>query len=204
MSSDKMNYILIRFNKRTICNEENKRTTNSYNAQYKERKMASKSLPELSIDSTTLYNQLAKLKIDEFISYSELNKLITRDVQDEARPNLTTARNMARRNNGIVLGVIVNQGLKRLKDEEIVGIGMKSIRSIGKASRKAMKQLICVKDFDNMPSESQTKHNTLLSVLGVVNTIVKPKKIALIESKISTAHKKLSIQETLDFFTNKS
>ena len=165
--------------------------------------MKKKTIPELSIDSRTLYDRLVTLEIDDFISYVELGKLINRDVQDKARGNLNTARNMIRRINGVVFGVIINEGLKRLKDEEIVGVGMRSVKMIGRASRRAMQSLICVKKFDKMPSDVQIKHNTMLSVLGVMNAISKPKKIALIEEKVTEIQKRLPLAKTLEFFSKK-
>ena len=166
--------------------------------------MAKKTIPELSIDSRTIYDRLAKIEIDEFIEYSELSGLVGRDVQQEARGNLTTARNIARRTKGAVFGVVMNEGLKRLKDEEIVGIGMKSVRSIGRASRRAIKKLICVKDFNGMSTDVQTKHNTMLSILGVMNVMARPKKIEAIEGKIATTQKRLSIGKTMEFFSGKA
>ena len=163
--------------------------------------MPKKTIPELSIDSRTLYDKLAKIEIDGFIPYTELSEAITRNVQHEARGNLTTARNMARKIHGAVFGVVMNEGLKRLKDEEIVGIGMKSVKSIGRASRRAMNKLICVKDFNNMPVDVQTKHNTMLSVLGVMNVMSKPKRINAIEHKVATAQKRLPVSQTLEFFS---
>jgi len=166
--------------------------------------MTKRTIQELSIDSRTIYDRLVKVEIDEFIPYSDLTDLIGRSVQYEARGNLNTARNMARREHGMVFGVVIGEGLKRLKDEEIVGIGMKAVKAIGKASRRAMSKLICVKEFDKMSSDVQTKHNTMLSILGVMNAISKPKKIEALEGRVASAQKRLPLSKTLEAFSGKS
>ena len=163
--------------------------------------MTKRTIQELSIDSRTLYDRLVKIENNEFITYLALTDTIDRNVQHEARGNLNTARNMARREHGIVFGVVMGEGLKRLKDEEIVGVGMKSVKAIGRASRRAIGKLICVKDFDNMPMNTQVKHNTMLSVLGVMSAIAKPKKIEALENVVATAQKRLPLSKTLEAFS---
>ncbi|MDY7037209.1 MAG: hypothetical protein SV375_13720, partial [Thermodesulfobacteriota bacterium] len=74
----------------------------------------------------------------------------------------------------------------------------------GRASRRAMGKLICVKDFDSMPTDVQTKHNTMLSVLGVMSVISKPKKVAVLESRVADAQKRLPLSKTLEAFSGKS
>lgn len=162
--------------------------------------MERKTIQELSIDSRTLYDRLAKMEIGEFIPYSELTMLIGRDIQNDARGNLDTARNMARRDNRMVFGVVMNEGLKRLADEEIVGVGMQAVKSIGKASLRAMKKLVCVREFDKMKPETQVKHNTMLSVLGVMNAMSKPKRVLQIEDRVAKVQKRLPIAETIEAF----
>jgi hypothetical protein len=162
--------------------------------------MGKKTIQQLSIDSRTLYDRLVKVEVGAEIRYPELSDLIGRDVQSEARGNLMTARNMARREKGMVFGVITNVGLKRLADEEIVGVGMRAVTSIGKASRRAMQKLVCVQNFDKMKPETQVKHNTMLSVLGVMSVMSKPKKIVQIEDRVAKTQKRLPIADTIEAF----
>lgn len=159
-----------------------------------------RTIAEISIDSRILYDRLSKMDIGESISYAELSALIGKDVQREARGNLNTARNQARREHGMVFGAIIGVGLKRLKDEEIVGEGLKTVKAIGRASRRAMGKLVCVQDFDAMPTQAQTKHNTMLSILGVMNAMARPKRIFQIEASVEAAQKKLPIKQTLEAF----
>lgn len=164
--------------------------------------MDKKSIQELSIDSRVLYDRLIKMSYDQnFISYKDLSKIIGRNIQDEARGNLATARRMALREDGMVFGVVRNKGLKLLNDIETVNTGEDTLHRISRISRKGAKQVISISDFDGLPNDIKSKHNAILSVLGAFRAITKPKAIKRLEAKIGIVRKQLPVAKTLRVFT---
>jgi|GEM_PF-3934064 len=82
--------------------------------------MEKKPIKEVSADARLLYQRLAKMEVGDFVSYKELREIIGRDVQNEARGYLNTARLMCEREESKTFGVIINEGLKCLNGSEIV------------------------------------------------------------------------------------
>lgn len=143
-----------------------------------------------SIDAQVIAERLAKCEIGGEVSYSELNKIINRDVQVKARSVLDTARRM-------VFGVIMNVGLRRLNDVEIVGTGQHTIDHIRKTSKRGAVRLGCVKDFNSMPTEARIKHNAALSTLGTLAHFTGSAAQAKVCAAVEVANGKLPLAKLL-------
>ena len=156
-----------------------------------------KPAPSLSVDTKILTDRLAQCSIGDIVAYEELTKLIGRDVCTIARSNLTQAvRRMLR--DGIVFGTIRGVGIKRLTDEEIVGVGPQTISKFRRASRRASAKLANVQDFNGLPQAVKTTHHMSLSVLGVLTYLTKPSNVRKLETRIETAQQALPLQRTLE------
>lgn len=154
-------------------------------------------VPALSIDTKMLSDRLAKCEDGETVTYADLSAIIGRNVQVEARGNLTSAmhRMLAE---GAVFGSVRNVGVKRLTDAEIVGVGPEIIGRVRRAARRASAKLASVQNFEGLPPAAQTTHNMALSVLGVLAHITKPGTVRKLEARIEQGRQALPLQRTLE------
>ncbi|MFA5381811.1 MAG: hypothetical protein WC356_01505 [Candidatus Micrarchaeia archaeon] len=165
--------------------------------------MQDKKLFKIGIDAQVLYDRIIQVNPGEIITYEELNELIGRDVQTDAYASLFTARNKARSINRKAFGVMPNVGLKCLEDDEIVGAGHKALDRARGRARNGFKTLICLNNYAGLPDHLKIKHNTVATLLAMVNRITKPKTVAAIEGVISEKMEKLTFSQTLEFFEKK-
>lgn len=161
-----------------------------------------KSIQELSIDSRVLYDRLISVQEQGFVSYKELSEIVGRNVQKEAYGNLSTAKKMAMREDRMIFGSIMNEGLKRLNDVETINTGEGVLGKIRRASKKGIRTVSCIADYNSLPNESKIKHNATLSALGVLNAITRPNKMKQLEAKVEIAQKTLPVAKTLLAFMN--
>lgn len=158
-----------------------------------------KSIPEISLDSMTLYRKLEKLEEGETIEYEELSDLIKRDVRSEARGNLTTAVNRCRSNNQIVIKPVRGIGMRRVPNTEVTGVAADRLTRARRQTRQGLKELACV-DYDKLDADQRVKHDSNAIMLGTLHAMSKPSKTAAIETKIKETNEKLTTQQTLEFF----
>ncbi len=159
-----------------------------------------KVIKDANIDTKLLYAKLASMQPGEEISYSALSTIIGRDVQREARSYMDSARRMAEREDGKLFGVIKNEGLKCLKDIEIVYTGTSAIEHIRRHSRRAARKFQCIKDMSSLRNEDIVRLNTDASILGVMAYMGKSKNIKKIEHMVESVKEQLPYAKTLDAF----
>ena len=165
-------------------------------------------ISQLSVDARLLYERLINSNVGDEITYAELSGIIQRNVQKEAYGVLMTARRMARRYGKVEddkqvnmeFGTIINSGLKRLDDCEIIGSGERVVRHVRKQSRTAVRILSNVKNFDGLPNNMKIKHNTMVSVFNVIASAIRPNRLKKIEGCVEQSGKLLSYSETLEAF----
>lgn len=162
--------------------------------------MERKPIKEVSADARLLYQRLAKMDVGDFVSYKELGEIIGRDVQNEARGYLNTARLMCEREENKTFGVIINEGLKCLNGSEIVNTAAFSIGHIKRTSRRSMRRLRCIEDLSALGNDEKIKLNAYASILGVMATMAKQKNIRKIEAKVQETQEQLPYVKTLDAF----
>ena len=122
-----------------------------------------------SVESQLIERRLMDVEVGGLISYDELSGLAGRDVQEDARSLMESARRRAFNTDGRYFGVIRGEGLKRLSDEEIVDTSDVSHVKIRNASRRMVRTLTNgVRDFDAMSREKQVKHNASISAFGAI------------------------------------
>ena len=141
---------------------------------------------QISADAKVLASVLKETAPGEVVTYERLSASIGRDVQKDARGVLQTARRSVLNENRMVFEAVIDVGLMRLKDEQIVGIGDKSRDHIRRTARKTVKSLFCV-NYDQLSREQQVKHNTSLSMMGVIGELATNRSAAKLESKVAEA-----------------
>lgn len=141
----------------------------------------------LSVDARLLYERLIAVPIDGVILYSDLTNIVKRNVQAEAYGSLSSARNLAQRDKGIVFGVVRRVGLRRLNDVEIVGTSDEALASICRKARKGVKKLACVSDYAKLPDSAKARHNATMSVLAVVEHTAREQNVKRIEGSVANS-----------------
>jgi len=162
--------------------------------------MEKKSIREASADARLLYQRLAKMNVGDFISYQDLGEIIGRNVQQEGRGFLNTARLMAEREDGKTFGVIINEGLKCLNSGEIINTAAFSIGHIKRTSRRSMKRIACITDLSTLPNDEKIRLNTYASILGVMSVMAKGSSIKKIEARVQETQEQLPYVKTLEAF----
>ena len=161
-----------------------------------------KRIPSISIESQEVIRRLEKCGIGDIVSYEELSILAMGNVQYEKRFTLSTGKKFMLSEKQWVFESVVNVGLKRLNDTDIVKTGEAAIGRAHRLAHKQLKKLACV-DFDRLPKSQQIDHNVRFSILGVLDHLTKPRQIKKIESAVIKIDHRLQLQETLDAFDRK-
>jgi hypothetical protein len=146
--------------------------------------------PRPDSDSAQLARLLATLAVGEEISYDQLGKAIGRDVQGQARGALETARRKLLRDQRRVFDVVIDIGLRRLNDREIVQTADKARAHIRRTSHKAARTVLCA-DYEGLDKEMQVKHNVALSIFAVTEMMAGDKAVRRIESQVKEVGREL-------------
>ena len=147
---------------------------------------------ETSAEARTLASILAEASVGDVVDYETLNRAIGRDVRGAARAGLSSARSLVQREKRFVFSCVNNVGLKRLSDTEIVGLSDGARDHIRRTSRRTAKKLTCV-DYDAMPKDQQVKHNTALSMLGVIGELSTDKSVKRLTGAIEQTGSELPV-----------
>lgn len=158
-----------------------------------------KSIQEMSIDTRLILQRLEKARVDETITYAELDGLIGRDVRKVAAHCLQSALRAAMRRE-IVFGTVWGVGLKRLGDGELAGVGEVARQKIRRTAKRAIKKMLLVQDFDSLSNEEKVRHNASLSMLGAVAHIASTGQAKTLERRVSSTMGALPLQRTLEAF----
>lgn len=159
-----------------------------------------KTIAEMSADSRAIYQRLGKCKVGDTVTYDELKKLTSRDVQGDDRYVLETAlRNTLK--DGKVFGCVRAVGVRLLNDEEIIAEAEGVAPRLRRLSRRASRKLTAVKDFASLPNEQKVRHNTLLSVFGAITLMGRESNIAKVEQQVRQTAQSLSLTQTLEAFS---
>ncbi|TAL03529.1 MAG: hypothetical protein EPO08_03925 [Rhodospirillaceae bacterium] len=153
-----------------------------------------------AVDSIFLYERLKQAAIGDLVKYEELSAIISRDVQNDGRHYLVTARRMALRRDRIVFGVVTNVGFKRLNDIEIVSTGENVTGRIRRLSRRGLHTITAVGDFAAMPNEVRIRHNAYASVFGAIAFATKEASVKRVKEAVGSSQARLPIAGTLEAF----
>lgn len=144
-----------------------------------------------SADAKTLADLMRGVAIGDVLTYQTMSEAIGRDVLDD-RGVMYTARGIVQREDRMVFDSVHKHGIKRLADIEIVSLGDRARSRVRKIARRAAQAIVCV-NYDEMPREAQVKHNTALSMLGVMQELTTDKSFTKLQKHVSTAGTELPV-----------
>lgn len=163
--------------------------------------MATKSacIQEMHSDTRLLIAQLQKVTEGEIVTYEALSQMIGRDVRKSAYGCLGTAKKVLQRDYGIIFGVVVNEGLKRLPPALVVADSERAVKHIRKTARAGVQKLATV-DLSRLTPEEKTNFNVRASHLGVFVAMTESNAVKKLESEVAKAQQSLPLAKTLEAF----
>lgn len=136
-----------------------------------------KSLGQISRDTQTLMDRLKTAAVGEVVPYTELTALIKRDVQYSARSNMDTARRRLIEDEKMLFDCVMDTGLKRVDQAEVVDVGGRCVHQIGRIAKRSSKKLACISDYAALPKEQRQRHSALSTVCEMIRHATKPKQV---------------------------
>lgn len=164
-----------------------------------EKKLKTQVIPEASLDTKLLHQRLVEVPVGGDVSYADLSSLIGRNVQDEARGSLESARRMAYRDR-LVFDVVRGVGLRRADDVAKVDGCHAGVQRLRRGAVRIGKRLASVENFAALPNDKKIQHNTLASFAGVIAEATKPAQLKKLEDQVTKAQASLPLAKTLDVF----
>lgn len=165
-----------------------------------EKKQFFTSKPEVSIEVRLIKERLKKLGLDDFIPYKELNELIGRDVQHQARGSLEKAKFQLLKEQSMLFACVIGQGQKRLTDSGIVKSGESAIKGIKRKTRRAILNMTALRHFEELTNEEKFRHQAQLSILGTLELMTKESTVKKIGHQCEQTGSELPIGKTMELF----
>jgi hypothetical protein len=140
----------------------------------------------------------------EMVTYAELNALIKRNVQKEARGLMHTARCKAKREDGAVFVAVIGEGLKRAIGADFLGIATTGVERGRRIAKRALSDsLLMPKDeYELLPPDARVRLNVDRTLLGTLMHFSTEKARKKICSKVQVQNDRLAIGDVLE--ANKS
>lgn len=154
-----------------------------------------RTIAEMCIDTRLIMERLDTASIGDVVTYDELSGIIGRDVMTCYHLTVTARRRLQATKK--VFAAVPSVGFKRLDDSQKVAMGGSYLRRTRRACKKGAIITASVDDYDAMPKADQTRHNSLLSLLGTIRSISTVAKLKAIEARVADSQEKLSMKETI-------
>ena len=155
---------------------------------------------QVSLDTQKIQEKLEPCEFNVVVAYDELNRLIGRNVQKEARGNLNTAIYRLLRDKRIRFETIRNVGVRRIGDAAIVDAGQAGVQKIQRTSRRELDKIGCA-NFEKLSDGKKKEHLALSASLGATNLLSKPSSIKRIEGKATQTQETIPMADTLALFS---
>ncbi len=144
-----------------------------------------------SSDAKVLADLMRNVGVGSTLTYGAMSEAIGRDVTTD-RGLIYTAKGIVQREERMVFDSVYRHGIKRLADSDIVNLGDRARVRVRRIARRASQAITCV-DYDTMPREAQVKHNTALSMLGVMVELGSEKSFIKLQQHVATAGTELPV-----------
>ena len=162
--------------------------------------MAKPTFAKVTLDTDKLVEHLARSETGKLVTYKELNDVIGRDVQGSARSNLAAARRRLQREEGIVFGTVVNEGVRRLTDAEKVEAGSAMLPRIRRAAGKASNVLASVERYEDLSPEAQYRHNASMTIFQAARAMTTRSGVKRVTDAVRSASGALPLGRTMALF----
>lgn len=161
-----------------------------------------KCVAEMSNDTRILIHEIESRLIEnkqEMITYSELSRVVGRDIR-QCGHLLRTARKNVEESNNVLIDVVHGEGLK-LTDDYTGTLERTCVKIRRKSKRELTRTLRAVVADDGVSNERLTEINTRVSILGVVNEFTKPRSIKKLKAYVeANSSREIATRETMRLF----
>ena len=154
---------------------------------------------EKSNDTKILESLLSEASVGDLVTYEQLSAAIGRDVRVFARGALRSARDILLRSKRMVFGVEINEGLRRLNDEQVVDSTERDRRHMKRTATRVIRKLSTV-EFDKLSDIRKRQHVVASAQFGAIEMFATANARKKIESKVDNSKTRLAIGETLKMF----
>lgn len=144
-----------------------------------------KAIPELSLDTQTVERLLSGVAIGEIMPYTTLTAAVGRDVQQEARGCLRTARIRLHRSRAMVFGAVTGIGLKRLDDQGKIAAAHGHARRGRRQYRMAVRTVAAVDDFAALPNDQKVQHSLIAAQAGAILQMTTTRRAKRLEASVA-------------------
>lgn len=155
----------------------------------------------MSADAVRILRRLESSQVGETITYQELALLIGGSVHPGAAgySKLTTAKRALLRERGYVFGAVMNIGIKRLDDSEIVDDTQNGVRRMRRMNTRQEMKLASIDDA-KLPDSDKVRANCLRTLLAFTRETFSKKHMERIEMQVQQDNQRLSLEATLEAF----
>lgn len=157
-----------------------------------------KTMFEMSIDTRMLYDRLKVVDVGEIVTFRQMSELLGRPVEG-ATSNLQSALHRLE-GERLAFANIKGVGYQRMDDVAVVNTAESAREGIRRKAKRAIKRLVCVREFDSLPNELKIKHNAALSGFGAIASIMSPGRVKALEEQVAKAGQQLPLAKTLESF----
>lgn len=164
-----------------------------------EQIVTTRTIAQVSAETVALIRRMAEMNIGDTITYADMNKIISGNVQGKQRHCIETARKHLMNDKQMVFETIPKIGVIRVSDSKIVSNSSGSINRIGRSAKRAMAKLACA-DYNKLDQGEKMKHNTNAAMLGTLRFMTQASSIKKLETNTVVASKIPDISDTLKAF----
>ena len=103
----------------------------------------------------------------------------------------------------MLFGIVWDEGIKLLTDVERVATGEGVKDRVRRLTRRGVRNVMSVQNFDALPHDQKGKHNLYVSLFRITEASTRPKKIMEIEGSVRDVMRALNAKEVLRLFEGK-
>ncbi len=155
---------------------------------------------KMSADTRLLKQALEKLDQGGYISYKDLSFIIAKPVEGST-PALQSAKASLLKVD-YVFAPVRGEGLKRLRDDEIVHASDGDVRGLRRKAKKGVRKLVSVQEFAKLDPKLQLQHTTRTSLMTMIADVTTARGLTKVEKQVVSSGRsgELPIAETLAAF----
>ncbi len=151
---------------------------------------------QISIDTRTIANRLELVETGEVVTYVELTKLIGKNVQGEGRSTLESARRFVLREHRRVFGVVLNEGLKRLSNDEIPDTRISAEAHVRRHAKRTI-QVLLAANYDALAPQKQRELTAGITQMRLHELVASEKTAKRLEAEPERKQQQISTEESL-------
>lgn len=155
-----------------------------------------------SVDTDILVKILGNADVGELVTYAEMSKAISKNVQKSGRSHLESAKRILLNEERKVFDTIRGQGVKLLAPGEVVHKSRSSFDRMRRESGRGMKRLATLskEEYDELSSDEKIECNSNRSFFGLFDMMSRKSSVKKIEAAVEQNKEVLSIGATMGLF----